>query len=144
MIQKKYVKYFIAANIAVLLSTAALMCVPVCVINARGWEKVFSICVGLAFWSGVFGACFFDWRCRRLLKKYGKKSKNTSFFSRPNIFRFAENKYTLVIDIGMVIAVLCFLVILLFKIWNDWFVMIDIAMMFLTFGMHCIYSGKIN
>lgn len=144
MIQKKYVRYFISANIAVFLSTAALLCIPVCAVNARGWEKIFSVCVALAFWSGVFLSCFFDWRCRQLLKKCGKSKKKTKFLSRPDILRFAENKYTLVIDTGMIIAILGFIVILLFHIRDDWFVMIDVSMMFMTFGLHCIFSGKIK
>ena len=79
-----------------------------------------------------------------MLKKYVKQSKKTKLLNRPGILRFAENKYMRVIDIGMVTAVLFFIIILLFDIQNDWVVMIDIAMMFMTFGLHCVDSGKIK
>ena len=79
-----------------------------------------------------------------MLKKYGKQSKKTKLLNRPGILRFAENKYMRVIDIGMATAVLFFVVILLFDIQNEWVVMIDIAMMFMTFGLHCIDSRKIR
>ena len=144
MIQKKYTRYFIAANIAILCSTAALMCIPICVVKAQGREKIFSVCVALVFWSGLFFSCFFNWRCNLMLKKYGKKSKKTKLVNRSGILSFAENKYMLVIDIGMVIAVLFFAVILLIDIQNDWVVMTDIAMMFMTIGLHCVDSGKIR
>lgn len=132
-----------AANIGILCSTVALMCIPICAINAVGWEKVFSICVALIFWSGVLVACFFDWRCRAILKSQRKK-KSTKLISRPAILRFAENKYIRVIDIGMVVAMFIFILILFFDIQHEWFVMTDISMMFMTFGLHCIYSGKIK
>ncbi len=136
MIQRSYVRYFICANIAILLSTAALMCIPICTVNATGREKLFSVGVGLVFWAGVFSTIFFDWRCRVLLKKFGKKNKRRK--------RFAENKYTRVIDSGLGISVLCFILIVIFNVQNDWLVMTDIAMLFMTFSLHCLYSGKIK
>lgn len=142
MIQEKYIRYFIGANIAILSSTAALMCIPICAVNATGIEKVFSVCVGIVFWSGVFWTIFLDWRCRVMLKKFGKCRKRTKRFGRPDILRFAENKYTRVIDIGMGIAALCLVLILICNVRNDWLVMTDISMLFMTFNLHCLYSGK--
>lgn len=144
MIQKRYIRYFIGANIAILLSTVALMCIPICAVNATGREKLFSVCVGIVFWSGVFGTLLLDWRCRVILKKYGKGRKKTKHFEKPDMLRFAENKYTRVIDISMGIAALCLVLILIFNVRNDWLVMADISMLFMTFSLHCLYSGKFH
>lgn len=142
MIQKKYIGYFVGANIAIFLSTAALMCIPICTVNAAGREKLFSVGVGLVFWAGVLSTFFFDWRCRVILKKIGKKNKETKRFGRPSVLRFAENKYTRVIDISLGIAAVCFILIVVINVQNDWLVMTDIAMLFMTFSLHCLYSGK--
>lgn len=144
MMQKKYIGYFIGANISILLSTAALMCIPICAINAMGREKLFSICVGLIFWSGLSVTCILDWRCRAMLKKLRKKNRSARGLGRPDILRFAQNKYMRVIDTGLGMAALFFIFILMLNVQNDWLVMTDISMLFMTFSLHCLYSGKIK
>lgn len=138
MMKKKIIRYFLIANISIIVSSVALMCIPICEVDDGG-VNAFSVAVAVCFWLGFILAQVFNIKCSRIIERLEKHKKDKG---KPFFLTFAVNRPALIADIIMTISVITLGIILFLDIQNQWVIMANIAALFAFINFHCFYNGK--
>ena len=67
------------------------------------------------------------------MKSFGKRSAG--------ILNFGSNRMATIFDCAMIASMLVVALEMVFRVESQWLVMISLAMLFLSFNLHCILNG---
>lgn len=146
MLYKRFRLRFQFAMICALLSSLALALIPLVNVEGVGSAKIFAYIVGAIFWLGVIAEQILFWLAnsdRKVLeRRLRRKNCKTIGKIPPGVLAFFRNAEATVSDIVLFIAAIIVAVLMIVDVNNKWLTMISIAIMFLSFNLHCLLNGK--
>ena len=128
----------------IILSTLAFMCIPICS-SAEGTPgKVLSIIVACLFWGGVIFSQVLFWRANEGRKRIQQRVFKDRSLKNDSVglVVFGTSKEARICDITFALSLVTSIVFNLFHIQIDWLVILSLAVLFLSFNLHCILNGK--
>lgn len=127
-----------------ILSTVAFLCIPLCDAFGEGIEKMLSIVIASVFWGLLMLEQVFFWMANR-----GRKKMEKSFFCKKQLIKgssglstFGPNKEARMCYIVLCMSAVSTLSLVIFRVQVDWLVILSIALLLLSFNLHCILNGK--
>ena len=128
----------------VAISSAALLCVPMCSSMAGITGRVCSILVACAFWGGLILEQVFFWLANKERKELQKKANKARKLKQDTIglLAFATSKEARICDVALVVSLLLLIVVLILDVRSDWAVVLVVSMLYASFNLHCILNGK--
>lgn len=125
------------------LSSVALVLVPFRNSLGEEQQKGFSVFIAIMFWGSLILEQYFFW-----ISNTGRKKIQSRAFggrkivkSSVGIITFGSNKEARASDLSFIIAVVIMFLLIMFQIQNNWAVMIALAVLLLSFNLHCIFNG---
>lgn len=128
----------------IILSSLAFACIPLCSSAESSFGKACSIIIACVFWGGLILGQVFFWRAnegRKSIQQRAFKSrrlKNASI----GLVTFGTSKEAKICDITFVISLFASIAFNFFKVRLNWLVIFSLAVLILSFNLHCILNGK--
>ncbi len=141
---QKFKTFFYADIASFLLSAAALAYIPFLKVDLQGLEKK-SIAVGALFWIGIVCGIVLlvlTVRCRKNIEGVLRTHKRSTLTkARPGVISFFQNPPAIAADVLMVLSAIALVLVLVFKVRQEWAVIASLEGLFLSFVLHCILNG---
>lgn len=128
----------------IILSSLAFASIPICSSMEGPPGKMCSIIVACVFWGGLILEQVFFWRANEGRKRIqqrafkAKRLKNASI----GLVTFGTSKEARICDIAFVISLITSIVFNFLKVRINWLVILSLAILLLSFNLHCILNGK--
>lgn len=135
----RFKQLFVGSNVFLLISGCALLCIPLCDVNAIGRDRWLSYIVAAIFWLGLILTHVCNIVCGAIYKRSGyndKKTKNGRYLL------FMRNKLVLIIDVMLLISVSMLLAIILVKVKDEWLIIVTLCFVYMTVNMHTIFNSR--
>lgn len=133
---KNSCKLLYAAIAFLLLSTAAIMLLPVYQIGADSQGAPLMPFGTIAFWVGAVGGCL-------LLILFYRKQKELHAKGSIGIITFFRNPLAALADIVLILSVLITAVLAVFNLGSMIVFSILFGLVFLSANLHCIFNGRV-
>lgn len=137
------VNFYISIS-ALIIATVSLFFIPMVNINGIGVSRVFAYVIGALFWLSVIAEQIFFWRAnlfRHKLEMQMQKNGGKIIKRRIGIISFFKNKEAVIVDIILFMSVIAVAIILILNIMSDWLIILCLAILFISFNLHCILNG---
>lgn len=143
---KKFINLLCLSGIGCIISGISLIFIPLVDLNGSAAQRVFAMIVAALFWLGLVTEIVFFILANkqsktienRLTKKSGKSFKNAPI----GIISFLQCREAMVADIISAISLIVLIMLINFKVSNDWLFVCFAVTFFLSFNMHCFFNGK--
>ncbi len=138
--KKKIKKYFCLSIIFYAISSVTICCIPLIEVNTMGLEKKFSYILGALFWIGLIIGQVMFWISDFTRKNTEEKSESVSFLEW-GALSFFRNNESKIADVILIVSVILILILIVFKISNTWLIVLSLAILFMSFNLHCMLNG---
>lgn len=128
----------------IIAASLAFACVPVCGLVEGVPGKVLSIAVACVFWGGLILGQVFFWCANDRRKKIQQKISRAHGSQKTAIglFTFGTSKEARLCDLVCAASLLAAIVFNFLQVRNNWLIILNLAILFLSFHFHCILNGK--
>ena len=138
MLSKKTIRCFSLSMVFLAMATMAFLCIPL-------WSAstVPAYFVALIFWVSLVLQQVFFWKGNAYRKKMEKKVFRMKSFGKRSagILNFGSNRMATIFDCAMLASMLVVALEMAVRVESQWLVMISLALLFLSFNLHCILNG---
>lgn len=128
----------------VVASSLAFLCIPICSSIEGIPGKAFSIIVATVFWGGLILEQVFFWRAndgRKNIQQRAFKSRRLKNAS-VGLVTFGTSREARICDIAFAVSLVTSIAFNFLRIQIDWLVILSLAVLLLSFNLHCILNGK--
>lgn len=138
MLSKKTIRYFALSIVFLVVATIAFLCIPIWTASTAP-----SYVVAVTFWVSLILEQVFFWLGNASRKKMERKVFRLKRFGKrgPGIICFGSNRIASISDCIMIISLIAVVLEIVFHVEYEWLVMTSLAMLFLSFNLHCILNG---
>lgn len=143
---KKFRLYFELSVAFSFLPTISIFCIPLINMNSNVNERLMTFLIGAVFWGGIIIQQFFFWKSnlwrisieKRLLRHHCQTYRNAPI----GIISFFKNTEATVVDITLFAFALSVALLALLRFKVTWVIIGCVALLFLSFNLHCFLNGK--
>lgn len=128
----------------IVLSSLAFMCIPICNSVEGALGKIFSIIIACLFWGGLILGQVFFWRANKGRKRIQQRAYKVRFLKNASVglVTFGTSKEARICDVTFAVSLVTSIAFNLLRIQIDWLVILSLAVLLLSFNLHCILNGK--
>ena len=110
--------------------------------NNGNEDKVIRILVPLVFWFGLIAEQILIWSANSVRKKLEAENKVRITHDRAGVISIPKTLEGKTTDIIMILSVMAFVVLFCFEIGEGFIQHLFVALIVLSFRLHCIFNGK--
>lgn len=128
----------------VVASALAFLCVPICSEIDGIPGKFFSVTVAIVFWGGLILEQVFFWRANKVRKKIQQRAFKSRRLKNASVglVTFGTSREARIFDIAFAVSLVTSIAFNFLRIQIDWLVILSLAVLLLSFNLHCILNGK--
>lgn len=121
-----------------------LLCIPLVDTTGYQIQKLGALLLAAIFWLCIMLEIFFTFRCKRERVRLEKEHYRSRWMRHmlPGVISFFKNLEATVADIILVITVISTVIVILSRVSSGFISIGSIAILFLSFNMHCLLNGK--
>lgn len=142
---EKFKREFCMSIIFSFIMSISILFIPITDVFSENVGKIMFYVIGVVFWLSLVVSQVFFWianRERRLLaNKLSKKEIEKLNTNRVGLFETFQNRKATIADSIAILSLLLVAVALIFKIKNEWIILISVSLLIFSFNMHCIFNG---
>lgn len=141
----KTLRCVVTESIASLVfGTVFIALIPLANFDGTVAQKVFSYAISCLIWLSVIALTFSVCKASAAKKALEKRGFQIKKISRSSIglFSFFKNREATVADIVLFVSLIGTVLLTQIKTKSEWILMICLALLFLSFGLHCIFNGR--
>lgn len=139
MLSKKTIRYFAASMVFLVVAMVAFLCIPI-------WpaSTAQAYVVATVFCLSIILEQVFFWIGNASRKQMERKVFHMRRFGDhgPGIISFSSNRIATICDWIMLASFITVVLEIVFPAKHEWLVMVSLAVLFLSFNLHCILNGK--
>lgn len=137
-------KFSLFVNLSIIASIISSVSIMACAFLGKSdnIDQVIKIIFPLVFWIGLLIEQYFIWNANSFRKKLESEGKLRRIRGKPGAVSILQTEEGAIADLILVISLIVFVILLLFKIGKGFPQYLFIFFIVLSFRMHCILNGK--
>ncbi len=129
--------YFYISTMFVVVAAVMLVLIQFVEVDGTKFQMVFPMVIAAVFWLSVI--CSQVFMC---LVNISRKKAKYNDDSKIGLISFFKNKEAMVADIALMVFAVEVVLLFIFKVNSGFIVTVSVALLFLSFFMHCYLNGK--
>lgn len=137
-------KFSLFVNLSIIASIISSVSIMACAFLGKSdnIDQVIKIIFPLVFWIGLLIEQYFIWNANSFRKKLESEGKLRRIRGKPGAVSILQTEEGAIADLILVISLIVFVILLLFKIGKGFPQYLFIFFIVLSFRLHCIFNGK--
>lgn len=129
--------YFFISTICVVVASIMISLIQFASVDGTKTQKIFSLVIAIVFWLSFACSQLFFW-----LIDFNRKKVGFGNGYKIGLISFFQNKEAKIADLSMIIFAFLVIILLFFRVDSGFIVTVSVALLFLSFIMHCYLNGK--